>query len=1270
MAWDPSSITIGGETFVEADFAPFAFATTWPRFLEALRQHAADVADLAGIQQATSVGGTGAAYTYSVASTLLSGQGLWFRPHTNNTGACTADGKPIKRSDGSDPAADELVAGTEYLLRYDGTNLRVLSLNVALAALSRLTPAADRLPYFTAAAGAALATFTSFARTLLAAADAAAARTVLGAQQADATLDAVAGLATAADRVPYFTGTDTAALATFTSFARTLVAAVDAAAARTVLGAQQADDTLTALAGLDTVVGAVEQTSADTFTKRPIGVGASNALLTRADGDGRFLGIAMVQVATNVATSDGGVTWTYDAPAEVPDGGILFIRFPSANAASGSGLTAQRNGDATARSLRNSDGSQITSRWLIRPNRDYVARRNGAVLHLTNLDLVQFFLNRVRLIGATTSIEFQDNDDQVGLARILTAYTQVASLTTTASTADGNAVLTFASTTGLWIGMRVTGTGIPAGATIAALTGTTVTLSAASVGGVANGASIAFLAGDRLAVFVEGNGVNSGTLALDVRASGIRGPAGAGFVNDEGQQYFHPANPPIWWKDIQAHLELLRDGYWEDQLNLVQVSGGDTYTLSATDTGLDVTAAGQVILTRGMAIGQDATLHIRAGASATIIAPQLWAGTEDSLARGNAQLGDVTSDATASTFTFTAGNPVTEGWRIGDVLRATGLPDAGNNGVDFTIIGFGGTSNRTVTVDRRPITNASPDSSYTFTRQGSRQLALTPGYYVIRREQTRFVADQRNLFTTVATTALPTPTYILPPDGQSWAVRMARYMVRGLEETLPLLGLSRSIHIPEGTAFGASSRINTGSNYLWDHLTNSPGPNYAAMRDALLNDHHVRAAGRVMFFLQHGLGDLINFSAAGTNKPQDIIDASIAIANQLETDTGLTLEWIVSPGPPAQDIAGIYPEDRWWPMRDAYVRLTEADPRFFLGPEFYDLLRNKRGERHHPFQEMRRFGRRLALSIAEHTNRLKNRLVTGAVAGTPGTMPTNWSLTVGSGLTRQVVGSGTVSGRPYVDIRVHGTATSTTGQLIAFEAANTVTAKSGQTWTASGWLSIVAGSTAGLNALRMSVVGTNGSSNIEDTDTSALATISGTPTRFVATRQLNNGSTTHVRGGIEYTYSNGAVIDFTIRIEGPQLERGATASALCLPQWMGPEFIAFEELAADQYRWTLDYGIGTGLEVPSLPAGVALLPPGSSQFATPLEVVRYQRNNGPGTTFHLTTWLKTPLTGARPAFPWGSAENLQAPSRQMRAFSAVIGDYLPVRTLRRSLLGL
>lgn len=92
----------------------------------------------------------------------------------------------------------------------------------------------------------------------------------------------------------------------------------DAAATATALsGKQPADPDLTALAALDATPGLVEQTGAAAFTKRAIGVAAGTSVLTRADGDARYLiaesGSIVQTVSVSSSTRD---TTTTVIPAD------------------------------------------------------------------------------------------------------------------------------------------------------------------------------------------------------------------------------------------------------------------------------------------------------------------------------------------------------------------------------------------------------------------------------------------------------------------------------------------------------------------------------------------------------------------------------------------------------------------------------------------------------------------------------------------------------------------------------------------------------------------------------------------------------------------------------------------------------------------------------------------------------------------------------------------------------------------------------------------
>jgi hypothetical protein len=194
-------------------------------------------------------------------------------------------------------------------------------------------------------------------------------------------------------------------------------------------------------------------------------------------------------------------------------------------------------------------------------------------------------------------------------------------------------------------------------------------------------------------------------------------------------------------------------------------------------------------------------------------------------------------------------------------------------------------------------------------------------------------------------------------------------------------------------------------------------------------------------------------------------------------------------------------------------------------------------------------GESLGLLVEEQrANSIRNNTMVGAVAGTPGTLPTNW--TIGGGglgtLSQQVIGVGSIGSLSYIDVRYSGT-TSTTGFIFAFEPSTQIAALTGQSWTSSFYIALISGSTTNINSLRHDIVERTsaGGTVLQNFSADFKSSLTSNLIRTTYSLVLSGGATTaFAQPSIEFGFNSGVAIDITLRIGLPQLEQGAFATSV------------------------------------------------------------------------------------------------------------------------------
>ena len=175
------------------------------------------------------------------------------------------------------------------------------------------------------------------------------------------------------------------------------------------------------------------------------------------------------------------------------------------------------------------------------------------------------------------------------------------------------------------------------------------------------------------------------------------------------------------------------------------------------------------------------------------------------------------------------------------------------------------------------------------------------------------------------------------------------------------------------------------------------------------------------------------------------------------------------------------------------------------------------------------------------TNSIRNSSTQGAGSGV---QPTNWVSSATANNVTRTIGSPGVSaqGIEFMSYQYAGTPSASSTYGVGGESVTQIAASSGQTWTASFFVRLAAGSDA--NATFNVII------RERDAGGASLALTTGpafVPTsswqRVSVTRTFTEATTAFVSASVGASYTNGLAIDSTLEIGWPQLELGAFATS-------------------------------------------------------------------------------------------------------------------------------
>ena len=177
---------------------------------------------------------------------------------------------------------------------------------------------------------------------------------------------------------------------------------------------------------------------------------------------------------------------------------------------------------------------------------------------------------------------------------------------------------------------------------------------------------------------------------------------------------------------------------------------------------------------------------------------------------------------------------------------------------------------------------------------------------------------------------------------------------------------------------------------------------------------------------------------------------------------------------------------------------------------------------------------------AESTNYIRNNNVGASTS--PSTLPTTWN-GPGSGLTGTVVAIGTENGLPSIDLQISGTPTGANASIL-FAGGTQIVAANGETWVASFWAKLVAGSLTNVSNARVVCLGRNTAGTVISSQASTPTfTLTSTLSRQQAVVAFTDPNVGRITSAFRIDVTAGQPVNLTVRLVGVMLENAATPSS-------------------------------------------------------------------------------------------------------------------------------